>query len=571
MEPVNTKTTTLLLKKIGNELADKRALLVDRHASARGSIRSMLANIGITSISNASSCSEVLRRVQSEHCDIIIADYQLDDGRDGHQLLEELKKKHFIQRSTVYMVVTAERNYHNVIAVAELIPDSYLIKPFTADQLQHRLVRAFYKKLFFRQVLEYLDSRFYTEALAACEKLIGKEAIFYYDALRYKGEILNILGRFEEALAVYQHVSKTIKLPWAKKGLAVALRGLGKIDEAETLGVTLVKESPRYLAAYDFVASIREETGELTGAQDILQKASLISPKNLERLEAIGDVAIRNNDLETAERAYTKVLESRRDSLLKKIDDYTNLSRVFLNRGRIEAARKVGQELMRDWRENKHGELAALIIESLCEGQAGESAKARSALEKAMSLRENLIQEDDEPISQKIMIDLAHACLNIGEEDLAEEILGQVAAENHENRGMIAHIQDVFLKAGKEKAGQTLLAKVGREIVELNNKGVMAARSGDLESSVQILTETAEQVPNLQFLVNAAKAIFTLLDRDGWDEELAHRGIRYLRMAQERAPGNVKVISASELYHQVVRKSGDYSWMENENMQTEDI
>ena len=149
MEPVNTKTTTQLLKKIGNELADKRALLVDRHASARGSIRSMLANIGITSISNASSCSEVLRRVQSEHCDIIIADYQLDDGRDGHQLLEELKKKRFIQRSTVYMVVTAERNYHNVIAVAELIPDTYLIKPFTADQLQNRLVRAVYKKFFF--------------------------------------------------------------------------------------------------------------------------------------------------------------------------------------------------------------------------------------------------------------------------------------------------------------------------------------------------------------------------------------------------------------------------------------
>lgn len=569
MEPVNNRTTAQLLKKIGNELADKRALLVDRHASARGSIRSMLANIGITSIFNASTCSEVLRRVQNEHCDIIIADYQLDDGRDGHQLLEELKKKRLIQRSTIYMVVTAERNYHNVIAVAELVPDTYLIKPFTADQLQNRLVRAFYKKFFFRSVLEYLDSTFYSEALAACEKLIGKEASFYYDALHYKGEILNTLGRFEEALKVYEHANRTIKLPWAKKGLAVALRGLGRIDEAEALCVTLIKECPRYLSTYDFVASIREETGELAGAQDILQKAALISPKNLERLRAIGDVAIRNNDLETAERAYTRVFELRRNSTLKTIDDYTNLSRVLLNRGRIEAARKVGQDLMRDWRENKHGELASLIIESLCDQQGGEPAKARSALEKVMTLRENLIQEDDEPISQKIMIDLAHACLTIGEEELAEEILGQIAAENHENRGMIAHIQNVFLKTGKEKAGQTLLAKVGREIVELNNKGVMAARSGDLETSVQILTETAEQVPNLQFLVNAAKSIFTLLDREGWDEELAQKGIRYLRMAQERDPGNVKVISASELYHQVARKSGDYAWMENQNVQTD--
>ena len=57
------------------------------------------------------------------------------------------------------------------------------------------------------------------------------------------------------------------------------------------------------------------------------------------------------------------------------------------------------------------------------------------------------------------------------------------------------------------EAGQSLLAKVGQEIVELNNRGVLAARTGNLEASVQMLIEAAERVPNLQFLVNAAKAI----------------------------------------------------------------
>ena len=71
-----------------------------------------------------------------------------------------------------------------------------------------------------------------------------------------------------------------------------------------------------------------------------------------------------------------------------------------------------------------------------------------------------------------------------------------------------------------------------------------------------MLIEAAERVPNLQFLVNASKAIFTLMDRNGWNAEMAQRGIRYLQMAQTKDMLNPKVIGARELYHQVARKYG---------------
>ena len=121
---------------------------------------------------------------------------------------------------------------------------------------------------------------------------------------------------------------------------------------------------------------------------------------------------------------------------------------------------------------------------------------------------------------------------------------------------MIAQIQGVFAKTGNEEAGQSMLAQVGREIVELNNRGVLAARSGDLVNSVQMLIEAVERVPNMQFLVNASKAIFTLLDRKGWNDDMAQRGIRYLQMAQAKDMRSPKVISARELYQQVARKYG---------------
>jgi len=550
-------TTTELMKKLAKDLERMRVLIIDRHSSARHSLRVILSTLGISAIHNAGTTAEVMRQVKAYSFDIIFADYILDDGRDGQQLLEELRQRHLVSLSTVYMVITAERAYQSVVSVAELAPDDYLIKPFTAEQLQMRLAKALLKKRFFERVFNHLDNGAFTDALAACEALLGQDEQFFYDTLRFKGEILNALGRHEEAKAVYQQVLDNAMVPWARMGLAVALRGLDDLAEAENIGSALIEDYPEYLAAYDFVASVRDELGKQTEAQEILQKAAAISPNNSTRQRMVGDVATRNNDLDTAERAYGKVLERHRGSSLRVIDDYTNLTRVMLERGHTEGARKVTQELRRDWRGSSQGELAALVMDSLCAEQEGEPARAKQALEKALALHEAL-QDDSgtSSLSQKIAVDLAHACLAAGQEGKAQEILGKVAAENHEDRNTIAQIQGVFAKAGQEEAGQVLLAKVGREIVELNNRGVLAARSGDIEASVQMLIEAAERVPNLQFLVNASKAIFTLLARKGWNEDMASRGLRYLQMAQTKEPRSPKVISARELYFQVARKYG---------------
>ena len=132
----------------------------------------------------------------------------------------------------------------------------------------------------------------------------------------------------------------------------------------------------------------------------------------------------------------------------------------------------------------------------------------------------------------------------------------QVAAENHEDPHLINHITSVFEKTGQAEAGKAILAQVGKEIVELNNRGVMAARSGDLEGAVQLLIQAVEQVPNLQFLVNAAKAIYSLLDKKGWDAVLAAKALDYLQRAQRKDRKNPKVASARQLYMTVAKKYG---------------
>lgn len=554
--PLDNEEMLLVLQQ---SLIKKRVLIVDRHSPARDSLRLMLGALGVTLVHGAGNSAEVIRQVKANRFDIVLSDFVLDDGRDGQQLLEELRHAHLIPLSTVYMIITSERGYTNVVSLAELAPDDYLIKPFTAEQLQARLIRAIYKKHVLRKIYEQIERGTLQEAIVACDRVIQQQPQFVYDALRFKGDLLHTLGKTHEAEEVFRRVLEGRVVPWAKMGLATALRDRGALAEAEQLAEQVTAEAPDYLSAYDFLASVHEAQGHLPAAQQTLQRAADASPHNTVRQRLVGDVAARNKDLLSAEKAYGKVIERSKGSSLRTVDDFANLSRVLVERGHVDASRKIVADMKREWRGDKQAELAALVAESLCLSSEGAADKGQHLVDQALALQKMISDEAAEKgkhVSQRLAVDLAHACYATGKEGEATRIMRQVAAENHEDKNLIEHITSVFAKTGQPDAGKALLDQVGREIVELNNKGVLAARSGDLEGAVQLLIQAVEQVPNLQFLVNAAKAIFALMDKKGWDEILAARALDYLQRAQRKDRKSPKVASARELYVTVAKKYG---------------
>lgn len=556
LSPLDNEEMLLVLQQ---SLTKKRVLIVDRHSPARDSLRLMLGALGVTLVHGAGNSAEVIRQVKANRFDIVLSDFVLDDGRDGQQLLEELRHAHLIPLSTVYLIITSERGYTNVVSMAELAPDDYLIKPFTGEQLQARLIKAIYKKHVLRKIYEQIERGSLQEAIAACDRVIQQQPVYMYDALRFKGELLNTLGRTAEAEAVFRRVLEGRVVPWAKMGLATALRDRGALDEAEELAEQVTAEAPEFLSAYDFLASVHEAKGKLAEAQRALQRAADASPHNTVRQRMVGDVASRNKDLLAAEKAYGRVIERSKGSSLRTVDDFANLSRVLVDRGDVVASRKIAAEMKREWRGDKQAELAALVTESLCLDIEGSPDKAKALVDQALALQQQIQTESQEKgkhTSQRLAVDLAHACYATGKQEEAGKIMRQVAAENHEDPHLTNHITSVFEKTGQSEAGKAMLEQVGQEIINLNNKGVLAAREGDLEGAVQLLIQAAEQVPNLQFLVNAAKAIFTLIDKKGWDSDLATRALDYLQRAQRKDKKSPKVASARELYVAVAKKYG---------------
>ena len=224
-----------MLLVLQQSLTKKRVLIVDRHSPARDALRIMLGSLGVTAVHGAGNSAEVIRQVKANRFDLILSDFVLDDGRDGQQLLEELRHAQLIPLATVYMIITSERGYTNVVSLAELAPDDYLIKPFTSEQLQARLIRAIYKKHVLRKIYEHIENGALNEAVLACDRVIQQQPNYMYDALRFKGELLHTQGKTREAEEVFRLVLQGRVVPWAKMGLATALRNRGALAEAEQL------------------------------------------------------------------------------------------------------------------------------------------------------------------------------------------------------------------------------------------------------------------------------------------------------------------------------------------------
>lgn len=536
------------------DIKHKKVLIVDCHSAVRAYLRSQLALLGVSAVQGAVSSVDVLRLVRANTYDIILCDYVLDDGRDGQQLLEELRTRHLIPLSTIFIIVTGESAYQRVMSVAELGPDEYLVKPFTSDQLHGRLLRALYKRHVFADVHRHLEGGQAEAALAACARVIEQHREYALEALRTKGEILNGQHRHEEAESIYRQVLEHKAIPWAKMGLAVAVFGQGRAQEAQGIAQALTEDFPEYLAAYDFLATVHEHQGALPQAQAVLLKATQISPANTGRQRQVGDVALRNADLDAAERAFSTVLSRAAGSSMAAPSDYANLARVKLEQGDPDRAAGLARELRRDFRGDREAALAACVVESMAESKRGDEDAAAGLLEQALALRQSLPEETS--LSPRIALELAHACLSHGREEEGQALIRQVAAEHHEDASMAQHVRRVFSAVGREQEATTLLDQVNTHVVETNNEGVLRARRGDFEGSVALLTQAADAVANLQFLANAAKAIFALLAQRGWDEALAERGAGYLARAADKARGDPRVTSAIDLMRQVARKYG---------------
>lgn len=488
---------------------DKKILVLDDMPEMRTTMRNQMQALGITSISLASTVREALNYIQQRTYDVILCDYYLGGSTDGQQFLEYLRSTNAMSRATLFIMITAEMGFNSVITAAECMPDDYLLKPFTGETLKIRLERLLERKARLAMVDKLQDRGDWIGMIKACDDIIASKDKYIVDAMRIKGHSLMSLNQFDAAVVFYQNALKMRDMPWAKLGLARALKSQGQGEQAGQILETVIQDNPRLLAAYDLLGRIHTEAGESEKALQILDQACTIAPHSLTRQRSIAQLAEDSGDYTRVDQALSVVVKQTKGSPLIDTNDYAKLSNALTESGQLDRALSVLKEAKSSFVEAHELRLFA-AVEAVTQQKAGNHDLAQKALETAMQV--------GEAVSESTSLAIAKASMALDKMDVATEILKNIVQNNPDSQKLQDQIGAIFKDHGGIAAAQQLIENSVKEVIALNNDAVKIAKSGQYNAASKMLSDAALRLPNnLQIASNAALSILMDMLTNGYD------------------------------------------------------
>lgn len=495
---------------------DRKILVLDDMPDMRSTMRNQMQSLGITNISLAGTVKEALNFISQRTYDVILCDYYLGGNTDGQQFLEYLRSTNTISRATLFIMITAETGFNSVITAAECLPDDYLLKPFTGETLKVRLEKLLERKSRLAAIDRLQDAGDWNGIVHACDDIIFSKDKYMIDAMRIKGNALIMLNHIDEAIMFYQDALKMRDMPWAKLGLAKALKAKGQSDQSEHLLEDIIRENPKLLAAYDLLGKIHTEAGQHEKALVVLENACKIAPHSLARQRSIANLAEETGDFSRVDKAMSVVVKQTKNSPLRDARDFSKLTNALNELGELERSVGVLKEAKESFKDAADVTLIS-ALEAVTYQKSGDHDLARQALEQALA-------NQNEKLPESTSMAIAQACLANHREDEAMEILKNVVQNNPDSHRLHTQIAILFKDHGGNAAAKELIERSVKEVISLNNEAVKKAKAGGYTDASQMLIEAAHRLPNnLQIVSNAALSILMDMFVNGFDPGKANQ------------------------------------------------
>jgi len=120
----------------------KKILVVDDELSIRRSLYNTFKNS--YQVETASSGLEAIKKVESDHFDLVLLDQKMPD-LDGLQVLKEIKQ---IDGRVIIIMITAYGSVESSVKAMKLGAYDYILKPYELDEITMVVEKAFnYQKL----------------------------------------------------------------------------------------------------------------------------------------------------------------------------------------------------------------------------------------------------------------------------------------------------------------------------------------------------------------------------------------------------------------------------------------
>lgn len=524
-------------------------LIVEANPNMRTQLRNMLNMCGITKIQFAVSAGVAVRKLRDSRFDLILCEYHIGDGQDGQHLLEDLRHNAIIPLSTLFIMVTGERQYERVVSAAELAPNDYILKPLAADTLHERIVRALAKRDAFLPAYRLIELGNVPDAISYCADAEAKFPQWQLDFLRLRAELHVASGNAEAAQQLYERILASRSVPWARLGLAKTLYMQKRFSEAEDLLQALVSENDLFVDAYDWLARTREASGELESACSILANAAALSPHRLGRLRRLGELSIETGDHEAAERVLNEVVRKGKYSDFRDPEDHVRLLQAQLGRGDTTQAEATIRDLERSMAGIDKTRHCSALSSALLHVQKGDTARAGEAIRALMA------EQGAQALSPRLKGELARACFATQMDDQGTEVILDIM-RNADDKA-IEKAKDMLKQVGKAELGDRLAGQITMEVKDLVSEGARKAQSGDFDGAVQFMLSAVRRMPgNVHVMLNAALALLKHIEHCGWNERFAEQARGLMERARQLDPGNNRLSALTAYHYQQLKKYG---------------
>lgn len=532
-----------------DEISALTVMFIEPSTNVRTSLHSIFTQCGITRIEHVMRASTAIGILQKKPFDIVLCEFDLCEGQDGQQLLEDLREHRILPLTTLFLMVTAERGQGKVISTVELAPTEYLLKPFTAKSLLDRVGRALEKRAAFMPVYRAIEHGDLPKAIDCCTHGETSAPRYASDFRFLRAELHLRQGQPAQAESVYADMAQTRATEWARLGLAKSLCMQRRFTEAETLLTGLLQENRKLWDAYDWLAKVMEESGRLPEAKQVLTDAVALSPYTVRRLRKLGLLALETGDTDTALASFQEVVGKVRHSRFRNPEDYVHLVQSLLAKGRAKEATGVVQELGRSLSDFRKTEACGALSSALIHEFNRDTEKALEQLAVAVAACNG-----QGGLSHEVKMVLAQSCLNHGMEDSAVTVLLDVM-NNAVNDAAMARAAAALERAGRKELSDSLVQKSRRQAAELAAACEERIGRGDYQGAVELMAQAAHRTPdNPEVMLDAALAVLTCIDHAGWDDELAAQAHRHIEHARHLDAAHPRLASVSDRYRTTLKK-----------------
>lgn len=119
-------------------------LVVDDVQTIRIHVKEILKSQGYVHVKTATNGVEALKMLNEEPFQLVIADWHMHP-MDGLMLLKEVRGKESLKNIS-FIMLTADSTKEHVIQAIESGVDDYIMKPFTTEHAQMKVVKALLRR-----------------------------------------------------------------------------------------------------------------------------------------------------------------------------------------------------------------------------------------------------------------------------------------------------------------------------------------------------------------------------------------------------------------------------------------